>query len=127
MSLIPKLLLIDDNEEILISLKSFLSKRNFDVISASNGLDALKLLEVTTHDFDLVITDLVMPNISGVAVTTIIKKQNPNMPVIAITGYGEEPEALAREANADVVMEKPFKLDELENNILNLLKNWNGT
>ena len=127
MSLIPKLLLIDDNEEILISLKSYLSKRNFDVISASNGLDALKLLEVETHDFDLVITDLVMPNISGVAVTTIIKKQNPNMPVIAITGYGEEPEALAREANADVVMEKPFELDELENNILNLLKNWNGT
>ena len=122
MSLIPKLLLIDDNEEILISLKSFLSKRNFDVISASNGLAALKLLEVTTHDFDLVITDLVMPNISGVAVTTIIKKQNPNMPVIAITGYGEEPEALAREANADIVMEKPFKLDVLESNILNLLK-----
>ena len=122
MSLIPKLLLIDDNEEILISLKSFLSKRNFDVISASNGLDALKLLEVTTHDFDLVITDLVMPNISGVAVTTIIKKQNPNMPIIAITGYGEEPEALAREANADIVMEKPFKLDVLESNILNLLK-----
>ena len=75
MSLIPKLLLIDDNEEILISLKSYLSKRNFDVISASNGLDALKLLEVATHDFDLVITDLVMPNISGVAVTTIIKKK----------------------------------------------------
>jgi len=122
MSLIPKLLLIDDNEEILISLKRFLSKRNFDVMSASNGLDALKLLEVTTHDFDLVITDLVMPNISGVAVTTIIKKQNPNMPVIAITGYGEEPEALAREANADIVMEKPFKLDVLESNILNLLK-----
>ena len=121
MSLIPKLLLIDDNEEILISLKSFLSKRNFDVISASNGLDALKLLEVATHDFDLVITDLVMPNISGVAVTTIIKKQNPNMPVIAITGYGEEPEALAREANADVVMEKPFKLDELEKAIKRLL------
>ena len=122
MSLIPKLLLIDDNEEILISLKSFLSKKNFDVISASNGLDALKLLEVATYDFDLVITDLVMPNISGVAIATIIKRQNPNMPVIAITGYGEEPEALAREANADVVMEKPFKLDELESNILNLLK-----
>ncbi len=118
---IPKLLIIDDNEEILISLERFLSKKNFDVVSASNGLDALKLLEAATHDFDLVITDLVMPNISGVAVTTIIKKKNPNMPVIAITGYGEEPEALAREANADVVMEKPFKLDDLEDNILKLL------
>ncbi len=104
---VPKLLLIDDNEEILTSLERFLSKKNFDVVCVSNGLDALKLLEAATQDFDLVITDLVMPNISGVAVTTIIKKKNPNMPVIAITGYGEEPEALAREANADVVMEKP--------------------
>jgi DNA-binding response OmpR family regulator len=102
-------------------LKSFLSKKNYEVVSASNGLDALKLIEAAKDDFDLVITDLVMPNISGVAITAIIKKRNTKMPVIAITGYGEEPEALAREVHADVVMEKPFKLDELETNILSLL------
>jgi len=117
-----RLLIIDDNEEILVSLKSFLSKKNYHVVSASNGLDALKLIEVAAGNFDLVITDLVMPNISGVAVTAIIKKQNPKMPVIAITGYGEQPESLAREVHADIVMEKPFKLDELESNILSLLK-----
>ncbi len=117
-----RLLVIDDNEEILVSLKSFLSKKNYHVVSATNGLDALKLIEAAADDFDLVITDLVMPNISGVAVTAIIKKQNPTMPVIAITGYGEQPEALAREVHADIVMEKPFKLNELESNILSLLK-----
>jgi CheY-like chemotaxis protein len=122
MRLIPKLLLIDDNEEILTSLKRFLSKKNYTVVTASNGLDALKLLEAATDDFDLVITDLVMPNISGVAITAIIKKQNPAIPVIAITGYGEQPESLAREACADLVMEKPFKLDKLESYILKLLK-----
>ena len=116
-----RLLIIDDNEEILISLKNFLSKKNYFVVTASNGLDALKLIEAATDDFDLVITDLVMPNISGVAVTAIIKKQNPSMPVIAITGYGEQPEALAREVHADIVMEKPFKLDGLEKNIIRLL------
>ena len=116
-----RLLIIDDNEEILISLKNFLSKKNYHVISASSGLDALKLFEAATDDFDLVITDLVMPNISGVAVTAIIKKQNQGMPVIAITGYGEQPEALAREVHADLVMEKPFKLDELEKAIKRLL------
>jgi len=117
-----RLLIIDDNEEILISLKSFLSKKNYHVVSASNGLDALKLIEAATAEFDLIITDLVMPYISGVAITAIFKKQNPTMPVIAITGYGEQPEALAREVQADIVMEKPFKLDELESNILSLLK-----
>ena len=116
-----RLLIIDDNEEILTSLKNFLSKKDYDVMSASNGLDALKLIEAATDDFDLVVTDLVMPNISGVAITAIIKKQNQKMPVIAITGYGEQPEALAREVNADVVMEKPFKLDLLEKHISELL------
>lgn len=117
-----RLLLIDDSEEILASLKNFLTKKGYIVVPASNGLDALKLFEATTTDFDLVITDLVMPNISGVAITAMIKKQNFNMPVIAITGYGEQPEALAREVHADIVMEKPFKLNELESNILSLLK-----
>ena len=94
-----RLLIIDDNEEILVSLKGFLSKKGYDVVTALNGLDALKLIEAAKDDFDLVITDLVMPNISGVAVTAIIKKQNPSMPVIAITGYGEQPEALAKEVH----------------------------
>jgi len=78
-------------------------------------------MEAAKDEFNLVITDLVMPNISGVAVTAIIKKQNPKMPVIAITGYGEQPEALAKEVHADIVMEKPFKLDVLEKNIKQLL------
>ena len=117
-----RFLIIDDNEEILTSLKSFLSKKDYEVVSASNGLDALKLIEAASDEFDLVITDLVMPNISGVAITAIIKKQNSKLPVIAITGFGEQPEALAREVHADIVMEKPFKLDELESNIVSLLK-----
>jgi len=117
----PKLLIIDDNEEILSSLKNFLSKRNFDVMAASNGLDGLKLFEATNNEFDLVITDLVMPNISGVALISIFKERTPDLPVIAITGYGEQPESLAREAMADVVLEKPFKLGKLEKIIEDLL------
>ena len=116
-----RLLIIDDNEEILILLKRFLAKKGYIVLSATNGLDALKLMEAASDEFDLVITDLVMPNISGVAITAIIKKQNSKLPVIAITGYGEQPEALAKEVHADVVMEKPFKLEELENHISRLL------
>jgi DNA-binding NtrC family response regulator len=117
----PRLLIIDDNEEILSSLKTILSKRGFDVVSASNGLDALKLYEAAYEGFDLVITDLVMPNIGGVALISIFKKKTPGLPVIAITGYGEQPEALAREAQADRVLEKPFKLEDLEELVKKLL------
>ena len=116
-----KLLVIDDNKEILTALNDFLSKKNYDVVSASDGLDGLKLLETEKQEFDLVITDLIMPNISGVGLISILKKKFPDIPVIAITGWGEHPEALATEAQADRVLEKPFDLSELDTLIRELL------
>ncbi|MGB2929508.1 MAG: response regulator [Desulfobacterales bacterium] len=116
-----RLLIIDDNKEILTALTDFLSKKKYDVVSASDGLDGLKLLETEQQGFDLVVTDLVMPNISGVGLISIIKKKFPDLPVIAITGWGEHPEALATEAQANRVLEKPFDLSELDTVIKELL------
>ncbi len=120
-----KLLIIDDNEETLTMLHTFFSKKNYEVASSLSGLDGLKLFESDKKGFDLVITDLVMPNISGVAVISIIKKKNPATPVIAITGWGEHPESLASEANADLILSKPLQLDELEVFVLDLLSRKN--
>jgi len=116
-----RLLIIDDNIEILDTLCDFLRKKNYDVASASNGLEGLKLIENEKQGFDLVITDLIMPDISGVALISIIKKKYPAMRVIAITGWGEHPETLATEAEADHVLEKPFELSDLERLIKRLL------
>ncbi len=116
-----KLLIIDDNQELLAALCQFLSEKKYDVVSASDGLDGLKLLEAEKQGFDLIITDIVMPNISGVAIIAIVKKKYPGIPVIAITGWGEHPETLAAEAQADLVLEKPFELNELDDVIKDLL------
>jgi DNA-binding NtrC family response regulator len=116
-----KLLIIDDNKEILDTLFDFLSKKKYDVILASNGLEGLKLIENEKQKFDMVITDLIMPDISGVALISIVKKKYPNTRIIAITGWGEHPEALATEAEADYVLEKPFELSELEKVIEKIL------
>ena len=116
-----KILIIDDNEDVLSTLYQFLSHRQYQVVSATNGLDALKLFDAEKDGFDLIITDLVMPSISGVAIIAIVKDKKPNIPIIAITGWGEHPEALATEAKADVVLEKPFELNELEQLIKRLL------
>jgi len=121
-----KILIIDDNEEVLNILCNFFRKKKYDVVSASNGLDGLKLFEAEKHGFDLVITDLVMPNISGVGVITIVKRKYPDMPVIAITGWGEHPEALAIESHADLVFKKPFELPELDKAITVLLSKKNA-
>ena len=117
-----KLLIIDDSEEILTALTNFFTQKNYEVTSAANGLDGLKYIEAKDASYDLVITDLVLPNISGVAIISIVKKKFPDTPVIAITGWGEHPESLAKEAHADYVLEKPFKLPELESLAKKLLK-----
>ena len=117
----PNLLIIDDNEEILVALKDFFSADSFNVYSAIDGLEALKIIESENIVFDLIITDIVMPNISGVGIISIVKKRWPNIPVIAITGWGEHPEALAAEADADLIIEKPFDLAELKKKVNELL------
>ena len=116
-----KLLVIDDSQEILAALDKYLQQKKFDVTTAADGLEGLKILKAEEGGFDLVITDLVMPFVSGGGVISILKKEFPDTPVVAITGYGEHPEALALEANADVVMEKPFDLDDLERQVNELL------
>jgi DNA-binding response OmpR family regulator len=115
-----KLLVIDDSKETVAGLYSFLSQK-YDVITAYNGLDGLKAFETNEAEIDLVITDLVMPEISGVGVISIIKKKYPGTPVIAITGWGEHPGALATEAEADLVLDKPFELADLEGHVIELL------
>jgi len=121
-----KLLIIDDSEEILSALHNFFNKKQYDVVSASDGLDGLKLIEETREKFDLIITDLVMPNVSGIGLISIVKKKYPEIPVIAITGWGEHPEALAIEAAADLVLEKPIELADLDKIIMDLLSDRNA-
>ena len=121
-----KLLIIDDDKNILAVLSKFLRKKKYTVITASNGLEAMKLFESEDKDFDLIITDLVMPYITGVGVISIVKQQRPEIPIIAITGWGEHPEALATESQADLVLKKPFVLSELDNLISKLLSKNNN-
>jgi DNA-binding NtrC family response regulator len=115
-----KLLVIDDNERVVDILIRFLSQK-YDLVTAYKGLDGLKAFEAYKGDIDLVITDLVMPAISGVGVISGIKKKYPGTPVIAITGGGEHPAALAMEADADVVLNKPFKFEDLDHHVTELL------
>ena len=116
-----RILLIDDNQEILAGLVNFLSSKGYEVVTASDGLEGLKLIEADRKGFDLVITDVVMPYVSGVGIVAVIKQRSPGIPVIAITGMGKHPERLAREANADVVLIKPFDLKDLRMHLEDLL------
>ena len=73
-----KLLIIDDNKETSPYLKIFSLRKSMRFSPLPTALEGLKILETEQQGFDLVITDLVMPNISGVALISIIKKRFPD-------------------------------------------------
>ncbi|MGD2030457.1 MAG: response regulator [Desulfobacterales bacterium] len=116
-----KILIIDDDKHILANLCHFLNNKNYDVTSASDGFEGLKLFENHPQGFDLIITDIVMPQISGTGLISIIKKRFPDTPVIAISGWGEFPGEFALESQADKVLSKPFELSELDKTINELI------
>lgn len=119
-----RLLVVEDDEDILLSFNEFFSALpQYEVETATNGLDALKILKQGSKDFHALITDLVMPNISGVGLISITRKMSPDTRIIAITGWGDHPGALASEAAADMVLNKPIDLFEIERLLMKLLSN----
>jgi two-component system cell cycle sensor histidine kinase/response regulator CckA len=108
-----KILIVDDNMETVAGLKSYLDEK-YNIVSGYDGLEGIQIFKNDKDGIDLVITDLVMPSISGVALIELIKKINPAIPIIAITGWGHHPKALASEAKADLVLDKPFEMQELD-------------
>jgi DNA-binding response OmpR family regulator len=113
-------LVIEDDQDVLSMLVKHLAHMGFEVITARDGMEGLKKLN--SEKFDLVITDIVMPYVSGLGLVTTVKEKKPNIPVIAITGYGKEPETAALEKKADLVLAKPIRMSVLEKQIHDLLK-----
>lgn len=120
-----RLLIVDDNEDILSTFYEFFNSTGYEVKTAVDGFVALKLLRDEALFFDCLITDLVMPNISGVGLISIVKKEFSHLKIIAITGYGDQPGALASEAKADIVLFKPIDLFKIEDTVAGLLSDDN--
>ena len=114
------ILVIEDDLDVLSILVKHVKLMGYEVITATDGLEGLKKLD--EGGYDLVITDIVMPFVSGVGVVTAIKRINTKIPIIAVTGYGKEPEALAMERKADMVLAKPVKMTILKEHIAQLLE-----
>lgn len=113
------ILVVEDDRNVRSILVKHLKKWGYQVIEASDGMEALKLLE--KEKYNLVLTDIVIPYVSGVGVVTVLKNKWPQIPVIAMTGFGKEPESAAMEKNADLVLPKPVKMSYLKEQIEQLL------
>jgi DNA-binding NtrC family response regulator len=118
---VSKLLVVDDNEDILSTFYEFFNSMGYEVKTAVDGFAALKILREKPNFFDCLITDLVMPNISGVGLISIVKKEYPDLKIKAMTGIGDQQGALATEAQSDIVLFKPIDLFKIENTVSELL------
>ena len=105
-------LVIDDEAIVRVSCKRVLEPQGYEVALTERGEDALKMLQ--EKEFDVVITDLLMPDMDGLEVLKRIKQQWAHIPVIIITGYGTASTAAkALELGAFEVIEKPFTPDAI--------------
>jgi len=116
-------LIVDNNEELLESLKVGLGKyrAKFSALYANDGKKALEILK--RESISIVVSDVKMPKMNGLALLSIMTNRYPDIPVIIITAYGQdELEWLARKSGAVAFVSKPFSIDELGNKILSLLQ-----
>jgi len=116
----PSILIVDDEPSILQSLGGLLSDEGFDVLKASNGYQALKVIDLESPD--LVLLDIWMPGIDGIETLKEIKKDNPFIPVVIITGHGTiETAVKAIKLGAFDLIEKPLSIDKIIVTINNAL------
>jgi two-component system, NtrC family, response regulator len=107
-----RILVVDDEENMLQMLKTFFTEKEYTCFTASNGADALALLD--EEQVDVVITDMKMPGMDGLELLKKIKEQYEKISAVIMTGFSEEyttTEAL--NMGADGYITKPFRNKEL--------------
>ncbi|MBI5922767.1 MAG: response regulator [Betaproteobacteria bacterium] len=113
MSVLTKILVVDDDPVVSKSFDRVLANKGYAVISASNGEEALSKLK--NEHYDLVFTDIKMPGISGLEVAEQVKASQPWLPVVIVTGYGSDAyEARAAAAGVSEFLRKPLSPEMIE-------------
>jgi len=111
-----RILIIDDDKDVLSCLEQQVSRMGHDVIATSDSKEGFSIaLDVT---FDIVITDLTMPKVSGFKICHEVKKRSPDTKVIVITGNASDDRSFFSSLmGADMYMTKPWTISELKENI----------
>jgi PAS domain S-box-containing protein len=114
------ILVVDDEQDMCETLSNFFIKEGHKVKSVNSGTDGISLLK--SEDFDLILCDLVMPNVTGRDVIKALDTLDKRPKVGLITGWRYEMEDVEKEdLKVDFVMRKPFKLSEIRREINNIL------
>ena len=119
----PVILLIEDEKEMREMLKSALVKKNYTVIEAENGKEAI--LHFKPFVTDIVVTDLIMPEEDGLKAIMKIREMKPGIKIIAYSGGGKAGPGnylnMAKTLGVDVILSKPFSVCEMTSKIEEML------
>ncbi len=116
------LLVIDDEEDLRQIVQRYFHAADYGVTVAADGRDGVTKFEQAA-DIDLVLTDIRLPGMDGLEVLTEIKKRDPSVQVVLMTGYSEKELAIqALRLGANDYVEKPFQLDDLDDIIQRALR-----
>ena len=120
-----QILLIEDEQRIAELIKRGLEEQGFAVTVAYDGLMGKKL--AIANNYELVITDIILPNLNGIELCKLLKSIKPDMPIIMLTALGTTDDKVEGfDAGADDYLVKPFELRELYVRIRVLLKRLNN-
>jgi DNA-binding response OmpR family regulator len=111
---VTRLLVADDSETVLLMLKRRLEMEGYEVETATDGKEALKLFNKKGTDPDVVLLDAMMPNMSGIEVLEQIRESGSEVPVVIISAHldAQEPDRM-RKLGANDCVPKPFEWEVL--------------
>jgi len=119
-----RILVVDDEESIREFLEIMLKKEGYEPTTVDDGKEAVDMLK--KKSFDLIISDLQMPNMTGIELLRKVREQDPEMLFMMITAFGTSETAVeAMKLGAYDYITKPFKIDEVRINIANALRSRN--
>ncbi len=110
-----RILIIDDEDELRSMLRQMLEQAGHEITEAVNGAEGIQLYEQDTHD--LIITDIIMPEKEGVETIIALRRADPDLPIIAISGGGRLEATdfltMTKKLGARRTLSKPFRRDQL--------------
>ncbi len=107
------ILLVEDQAAVRALVNEVLSQQGYRVVEAANGMEALNVMSGDGEAIDLLITDVVMPQLGGPELAARLREDRPDLRVLFMSGYSDEPAMTILHDRASAFLQKPFALHEL--------------
>jgi len=117
-----RVLIVDDEDSMRLLVARAIAMDGHDITTASDGAEALEILGNTGSDFDLLLTDIQMPVMDGIALALAAARDFPQLTILLMTGYAEQRErASGLNAIAHDVISKPFSVADIRTAVADAL------